>query len=233
MRRSVEFLSCVVVSTALSSCTTPRQPLDSEWTQQFLERAADLRSTGWNPYLVLEPGHQLVLENGEEQLAITVLDETRVIGGVETRVVEERETVNGALREVSRNYFAISARTNSVYYFGEDVDIYRDGVVESHEGAWLAGEGDARFGLMMPGLPILGSRYYQEVAPDVAMDRAHIVRLDGELVTPAGQYTDVLIVEETTPLEPGVRELKYHAWGVGLVQDGSLQLVRAGQIAGS
>jgi len=33
-------------------------------------------------------------------------------------------------------------------------------------------------------------------------------------------------VEETTPLEPGVREYKYYAREVGLVQDGPLKLVR-------
>jgi hypothetical protein len=36
-------------------------------------------------------------------------------------------------------------------------------------------------------------------------------------------------VEETTPLEPGVKEYKYYAAGVGLVQDGSLKLVKYGK----
>lgn len=43
-----------------------------------------------------------------------MLDETRTIAGIETRVVEERETVDGALAEVSRNFFAIEKGTNSV-----------------------------------------------------------------------------------------------------------------------
>src|SRR4030095_6201749 len=100
------------------------------------------------------------LEGGNEQLTITVLDETKKVDGVETRVVEERETKNGKLGEVSRNYFAISKRTNSVYYFGEDVDIYKDGKVVNHEGGWLAGVKDARFGLMMPGQATLKAKYY-------------------------------------------------------------------------
>ena len=68
-------------------------------------------------------------------------------------MVEERETKDGKLVEVSRNYFAISKRTNSVYYFGEDVDEYKDGKVARHGGSWLAGTGGARFGLLMPGQP--------------------------------------------------------------------------------
>jgi hypothetical protein len=37
-----------------------------------------------------------------------------LVAGVETRVVEERETSVGAPVEVSRNYFAISKRTGDV-----------------------------------------------------------------------------------------------------------------------
>lgn len=199
------------------------------WTDQFAIEPNDLTSTGRNPYFVLEPGYQLVFEGGAERLVITVLNETKLVNGVETRVVEERETKNGALVEVSRNYFALSRRTNSVFYFGEDVDMYENGKMKSHEGAWVAGVNGARFGLMVPGLPLVGARYYVEIAPRVAMDRAQIVGLGGRLTTPAGSFTDVMRIEETTPLEPGVREYKLFAPGVGLIQDGSLKLVRYGR----
>jgi hypothetical protein len=36
-------------------------------------------------------------------------------------------------------------------------------------------------------------------------------------------------IEETTPLEPGVREAKFYARGIGLVQDGDLKLVKYGR----
>jgi hypothetical protein len=123
--------------------------------------------------------------------------------------------------EVSNNYFALCRRTNSVLYFGEDAG-----------GAWLSGEKGARFGLMMPGLPLLLARYYQEIAPGVAMDRAEIVSLSETVKTPAGEFRNCLKVEETTPLEPGVREYKYYAPGIGLVQDGALKLVRHGRDGG-
>jgi hypothetical protein len=198
------------------------------WTDQFAVDRGDLRSTGRNPYFILEPGYVLVLEDGDERLTITVLAETQVVDGVETRVVEERETKGDALVEVSRNFFAISERTNAVFYFGEDVDIYEAGMITNHEGAWLAGVGGARFGLMMPGLPMVGSRYYQELAPGVAMDRAEVLAIDDTLTTPARAFTRVLRVLETTPLEPLARESKYYAPGVGLIQDGSLRLVQYG-----
>jgi hypothetical protein len=159
-----------------------------------------------------------------------VLDETKNVEGVETRVIEERETNAGQLIEVSRNYFAISKRTGDVFYFGEEVDIYRNGKVVDHEGAWLSGVKGARFGLMVPGQPMMKAKYHQEIAPGVALDRAEVVSLTETIRTPAGEFKNCLKTEETTPLEPGVREFKYYARGVGLVQDGALKLVRYGRI---
>jgi hypothetical protein len=198
----------------------------SDWTQSFDVEPNELVATGRNPFFSLEPGDRLVLAHGSEQLVISVLPETRVVDGVETRVIEERETNSGALVEVSRNYYAMSRRTNSVFYFGEDVDMYKGGKVVGHEGSWLAGVGGARFGLMMPGLPLLRARYYQEIAPRLAMDRAEIISMTERLNTPAGTFTNALKTEETTPLEPGQREYKLFARGVGLIQDGNLTLVR-------
>jgi hypothetical protein len=159
---------------------------------------------------------------------ITVLDETRNVGDVETRVVEERETSGDTPLEVSRNYFAIDKRTGDVYYFGEDVDTYKHGKVAGHEGGWHHGSDRARFGLAMPGSPALGARYYQEQAPGVAMDRAEVVSLTDRLVTPSGAFEGCLKTKESSPLEPLVKEYKVYAPGIGLIKDGSLLLVSHG-----
>jgi hypothetical protein len=223
MRRPTQI---VLLASAVILGIAAAQPDRGGWTQEFGVEAGELVSTGRNPFFSLEPGDRLVLAHGADQLTVTVLPATRVIDGVETRVVEERETSNGALVEVSRNYYAISRRTNSVFYFGEDVDMYKNGAVINHEGSWTAGVGGARFGLMMPGTPLLHGRYYQELAPRVAMDRAELVSMTERATTPAGVYTNVLKIEETTPLEPGQSEYKLFARGVGLIQDGDLKLMR-------
>jgi hypothetical protein len=214
----------------LDTQATVQNRQDNSWTTEFAVQKGELSATGRNPYFILEPGYRMVFEGGKEQLTITVLEETKMVDGVQTRVVEERETKGGKLVEVSRNYFAICKRTNSVYYFGEEVDIYRDDKVVNHEGAWLAGVKDARYGLAMPGLILLKARYYQEIAPQIAMDRAEIISMSEIVKTPAGVFKFCLKVEETTPLEPGLREYKYYASGVGLVQDGSLKLVKFGMV---
>ena len=236
MSRSLWLLLVMAVGTLVLFGCQPanEQKQDSaSWTADFSMDKADLSPTGRNPYFILEPGYSLVLAGGDEQVTITILDEVKEVDGVQMRVVEERETKDGKLVEVSRNFFAISKRTNSVYYFGEEVDIYKDDKVVGHEGAWLAGVNGAKFGLMMPGLPLLGARYFQEVAPAVAMDRAEIVSLDETLNTPGGEFKNCLKVEETTPLELGNKEYKYYAPGIGIVQDASLKLVKYGKVSKS
>jgi hypothetical protein len=200
-----------------------------DWMRSFPVDVKELATEGENPYFILKPGYQLTLEGNEGrkpvQLVIIVLHETANVGGVETRVVEERETAGGVLVEVSRNFFAIHPRTKDVYYFGEDVDIYKHGKLDSHEGAWRHGSNTAHFGLMMPGTPTLGLRHYQELAPKVAMDRVEIVSVTGRSTTPAGLFENCLKMRETTPLEPFVRDTKVYAPGIGIVEDGPLKLV--------
>ena len=84
-------------------------------------------------------------------LVITVLNETKVVNGTETRVVEERESEDGELVEISRNYFAVCEPANDIFYFGEDVDDYENGEIVSHGGAWLAGANEYKAGMIMPG----------------------------------------------------------------------------------
>jgi hypothetical protein len=191
----------------------------------------EFASTGRNKYFILEPGYRLVLEGKEGKhsvkLIITVLGETKKISAVETRVMEEREIKDGKLIEISRNFFAICKQTKSIFYFGEEVDIYKDGKIFAHEGAWMHGKHNARAGMMMPGEPILGARYYQEVAPKTAMDRAKIVSLSTTLKTPAGKFKGCLKIQEENPLD-NEKEFKIHAPGIGLIQDEDLLLVKYG-----
>ena len=218
-------LALVGFAGACRSAAPPRAGTPSGWRDEFPVDKANLVPAGRNPYFILEPGHTLYFEHGTSTLRITVLDETLEVDGVKTRVVEEREARGGRLTEVSRNYFAIDKRTGDVYYFGEDVDVYRGGEVVEHEGAWRSGVGGAKFGLMMPGQPRVGDKFYQERAPKVAMDRAEIVSVSEELKTPAGTFRNCLRVREGSAIESGSEE-KWYASGVGLIKDGRLVLVK-------
>ena len=226
-QRMIVSLVCSAFASIIAVCQE-----EHEWATAFGEDPDSLLTEGVNPYFILTPGYQLELKGKEGRkevvLLVTVLDETEMVDGIAARVVEERESADGKVVEVSRNYFAFSPRTSNVYYFGEDVDIYRNGSIVNHEGSWRSGVHGARYGLMMPGAPLPGSRYYQEMAPGVAMDRATIISLGGSMRTEAGSFEHCLVTEETTPLEPESKEKKYYARGIGLVKDDTLTLVRHG-----
>lgn len=213
----------------------PRE--DESFTSSFRLQDCRFDTTGRNPYFILQPGRQLVLEGEDEDATvtvfITVLWETRDIvlnidgqsRTVRTRVVEEREFENGELKEVSRNFFAICAKTNDVFYFGEDVDIYENGEIVSHDGAWRAGQDGAMPGIIMPGTFLLGSRYFQEIAPGIALDRAEHVAMGATVRTPFGVFEDCVVVRETSPLEPGSESMKAYCPRIGLAIDDVVQLI--------
>jgi hypothetical protein len=199
-------------------------PPEPTFRNMFQVDRSAWRDKGSNTYMILEPGHRLTLADGKDTLTITVLDETKVVDGIKTRIVEERETQKGKPAEVSRNYFAFDKATGDIYYFGEDVDTCdAQGNVTGHEGSWLAGVNGARFGLMMPGRPEVGDRYHQEVAPGVALDRAEVASTTEKVKVPAGTFKNCLKTRESSGLESGV-ETKLYAPGVGLLQDGGFKL---------
>jgi hypothetical protein len=210
------------------------------YTRSFPLAACDFKANGGNAFIRLQVGRQLYLSNQRcvddgdcdelEELWITMLPQTRVItfpfGGqdraVRTRVMEEYETVDGELEEVSRNYVADCDPMHDVYYFGEDVE---DGDGNPLDDAWLSGVDGARPGILMPDRAfLLGSRYYQELAPN-AKDRAEHTSMHLEVEVPAGTFRGCVEITETTPLEPGDESFKTYCPGIGLVRDDDLELI--------
>lgn len=219
-----------------SLTSAPAEGQEPPFTDDFRIEDCEFEAEGRNAWFSLIPGDQLVLsgeDDGEEFVVqITVLSQKRTVTlvtesgkklRIKTRVVEEREWEDEELIEVSRNYFAICDETGDVFYFGEAVDIYEDGEIVSHDGAWLAGVNGARPGIIMPGRYLLGARYFQEIAPG-AMDRGEHTAMGLTVTTPAGTFHDCVEVIETSPLEPGHESLKRYCPGIGLVQDNDAML---------
>ena len=197
---------------------------DAEWRRSFGADKKNLGPVGSNPFFPLTPGLKIHLSDGEETVVFSVLDETRVVDGVETRVVEERETEDGELVEISRNYFAADRTTGDVYYFGEDVDIYEDGKVVSHDGGWLSGVNGVSFGLIMPGKPAVGDKFYLENAPG-AVERVEIAALDAKLDTPLRSFSDLVHCREHDVLDGGQSQ-KWYARGIGMVGDDEMRVLK-------
>lgn len=184
---------------------------------------ADLGPSGTNPYIVIQPGYRLRYKGADSTLTSTVLDETKKIDGVETRIIEEREEADGDLIEKIRNYVAIDKKTGDLYFFGQDVTSYDQGEPVDHDGSWQAGKEDARFGLLMPGDPKVGERFQQEDSPGVAEDRCEIVAIGDEVTVPAGSFKKCLRTRDTSALEQGASKRVY-APGVGMVLDDDYEL---------
>jgi uncharacterized Fe-S cluster protein YjdI len=217
---------------------------EAEFTENFPIEECTFTPFGGNAFFSLQPGRRSYFNNAScvaagncderEDLVITVTRELKKVWleddgerrPVWTRVIVENEQADGELKEISRNYFAMCVPSRDVYYFGEDVDIYEDGHVVSHAGAWLAGRNGAEPGIIMPESAfVLGQRYYQELAEGVALDRAEHVAVDLELGLQAGNFDDCIEVTETTPLEPGHESTKFYCPGVGMVIDNELEAI--------
>jgi hypothetical protein len=236
MYLSSTLLFVVVIQAAFAEETKP-------YTKHFPLGECTFVTEGTNPHFLLQIGREIHMDNSAcvaagdcdeaEDLVIAVLDETRDISmeidgvpqTITTRVVQESENADGQLVEISRNFFAECAATRDVYYFGEEVDIYEDNEIVSHEGAWEAGVDDAKPGLIMPGgALLLGSRYYQELAGGIAKDRAEHVKDGITKITPAGTFNNCVKVKETSPLEPGHVSIKLYCPGVGTITDNEMKL---------
>lgn len=180
-----------------------------------------------NPWFALPAGQVSELrgveDGGDVYLRMTVAEDTVVVAGIETRVLEEHEEVDGEVEEISRNYFA-QALDGTVCYFGEEVDIYEDGEVTSHDGAWRAGDGVNQPGIQMPAEPRLGLSYSQELAPGLAEDHADHIAAGEETETPYGTFTNTIRIREWSTLEPDDLSMKVYAYGVGLLKDDGLSL---------
>jgi hypothetical protein len=182
-----------------------------------------------NEFFPLPVEHQVVLE-GEEGGAhlvvrITVLDEIETVVGVRTRVIEEYESKDGRVVEVSRNFFA-QAQDGTVCYFGENVDIYDGaGNVTAHSGSWRAGVDANRPGIfMLPSLEV-GVAFQQEIAPGIAEDQSQVIAVGERTEVPAGTFEDTATLRDGSPLDGGTGD-KIYARGIGLIVDGSARLTR-------
>ena len=182
-----------------------------------------------NPYLPLVPGTRFTwqghaTDEGERltrAVELTVTDMTKVVNGVRTIVGWERDFTDGRMEEVELTFYAQDDDGN-VWYFGEDPEEY-DGKKIVKSPVWLAGLRGARTGIVMQAVPRLSTPSYAEGwgGTDVDWtDRGKVDQVGQETCVPAGCYSDVVVIDEFNPDEPGKHQLKYYAPGVGGVRTG-------------
>jgi len=181
-----------------------------------------------NRYYPLHVGLRTVLE-GEEDGALvrverTVLEETETVAGVETHVLEHKNFIDGQIHEIARNFY-VEATDGTVCYFGEDVDFYEDGVLVNTAGAWKAGVNGAKPGVIMPASPSVGDAYFQERAPGIAIDMGRVSATGVSRTIGGVTYNDLVVIQDSNPLEGCGEEEKVYAPGIGEVADTFLELI--------
>jgi len=186
---------------------------------------ADFVATVDNPYFPLRPGtvfhYRGVQEDGRTPLVdvMTVTSDKKRILGVDATVVRDVVFDHGEAVEKTLDWYA-QDKGGNVWYLGEDTRGLHNGRYVKAEDSWQAGVNGAEPGIIMPGRPAKGERYRQEYYPGHALDQAEVLGGGGPLTVPAGFYKSTLLTVETAPrIDPGVRENKYYAAGVGDVKE--------------
>ena len=228
----VRFTVLVAVPCWLAACSgdSEPEPLEQCFEPTLLidvcDPAGNFSIDSVNELFPLDVGAKTVIEGEEEdelvRVELTVLDQTEVVNGVTTRVVEAREYIDDELYEIALDFYAV-ASDGTVCYFGEDVEFYEGGEVVNHDGTWRAGINGARPGIIMPASPQVGQSFFQESAPDVAIDMSRVDAI-GLSVDLAGQtYDNVVRLMDSNPIDGqegcDEEEEKLFVPGIGLAGD--------------
>jgi hypothetical protein len=203
-----------------SSKETPASTLPQGSEQVELD-PADFTATIDNPYWPMVPGSRWVyrevdVEGGRKRVEVTVAKKTKMIMGIEARVVHDVVTEDGDLVEDTFDWYAQDADGN-LWYLGENTKEYENGKVKSTEGSWEAGVDGAQGGIVVPAAPKVGMTYRQEYYAGQAEDNGEILSMNEKATVPFGSFEHVLMTKDSTPLEPNVLEHKFYARGVGPV----------------
>ena len=180
-----------------------------------------------NRFLPLAPGTQFTFTGtaaggggGAHQVVLAVTAATKMVNGVRTMALWDRDFVDGELVEEKLAFLGQDADGN-VWNFGEYPEEHEAGVVSAHM-TWLAGIEEATPGILMRANPKPNtSTYEQGRAPAIeVLDLGRVHASDQTTCVPAGCYSGVLVIDEWAPnAQPADgHQFTYHAPGVGLVQ---------------
>ena len=181
-----------------------------------------------NTFLPVVPGSTFTLTGtanrggggNAHQVIFTVTELTKVVNGVRTVVLWDRDIQEGVLVEEELAFWAQDDSGN-VWLLGEYPEEH-EGKNVSAPSAWLAGNQGSAAGILMRANPKLNTpSYKQGEAPSVEfLDVASVFAENQHTCVPVGCFDGVLVVDEFDPNQQPQdgHQFKYHAPGVGIVQ---------------
>ncbi|MDQ0850138.1 hypothetical protein QFZ65_002076 [Arthrobacter sp. B3I9] len=226
-------LAVTTAAPATAAAADPAKDLCGPGTAISLDRSEfPSKPEIGNKWLPLEPGMQFTttgkVVNTVEKTTTkrtvisTVTGLTKKIDGVNTLVVWDRDISDGELAESELAFFA-ETKKGTVWLFGEYPEEYEDGKLVGAPSTFISGIDKAQAGIAMLDHPRpKAPAYPQAYAPSVDfLDCAKVVERHEDVCVPAGNYHNVLVIEESNPLEPrsvaGLQR-KFYDRKTGLVQ---------------
>ena len=127
----------------------------------------------------MAPGTQWVYaetdpQGGRQRVEVTVLQRTKMIRGIEARVVHDVVTEQGEPVEKTFDWYAQDSG-GTIWYLGENTKEYEDGEVVSTAGSFEYGVDGAQAGVAVPANPVAGCGYRQEYYEGEAEDRGRVL----------------------------------------------------------
>ncbi|MGH3064737.1 MAG: hypothetical protein ACRDOF_00365 [Gaiellaceae bacterium] len=212
------------LATAASGGAPPASVTASDYDRDSFASSTKI-DNAWFP---LRPGTQLVYRGttteGKEviphRVVFTVTDLTKEIDGVRNVVLWDRDYSAGELVEAEIAFFAQDDDGN-VWQLGEYPEEYENGKIVKSP-LWIHGLQGARAGLTVRAVSREGTPSYSlGWGPAVGFnDRAKVLKTGAKTCVPLDCFTNVVVMNEFNPDEPGKHQLKYYARGVGNVRVG-------------
>jgi hypothetical protein len=129
---------------------------------------------------------------------VTLLPEPRIIEWngqqVESLVSQYVAYLGGRIHEVAYDFYA-QDDNGAVWYFGEDVFNFRDGVIVDTHGTWIAGK-DGPAAMIMPADPQVGDAYRPENIPGLVFEEVTVKSTGQTVEGPTGRVEGAIVVRE-------------------------------------
>ncbi len=146
---------------------------------------------------------------------VTLLPEPRIIEWqgqqVKTLVSQYVAYLDGRIHEVAYDFYA-QDDNGAVWYFGEDVFNFRDGLIVDTHGTWITGT-DGPAAMIMPADPQVGDVYRPENIPGFVFEEVTVKSVGRALAGPLDPVDGGLVIEELHM--DGTTERKTFAPGYG------------------
>ncbi len=146
---------------------------------------------------------------------VTLLPDTRSIEWqgqrIEALVSQYHAYLDGRIHEIAYDFYA-QDDAGAVWYLGEDVFNFEDGVIVDTHGTWIAGR-DGPGAMIMPAHPQVGDAYRPENIPGLVFEEVTVKEVGKTLDGPFGTIENGILINELHM--DGTTEEKTFAPGYG------------------